>query len=109
MRQPLRLVVLLMVLGAGACSSSPASSEGYTEGEVELGANNTGTLNDAPIPSTIDGRMAEHLRKYEGLEVGLAYQGSQATILSPIEDKWQAFANAVEVPRDGDPRVVLAR
>lgn len=90
--------ILLADCGGGA---PPAA---YLEGRVDV-ANNVVTLNKQPLPATLSDSTLESLKRFQGLEIGVTYQGSVAEIVSPVNDEWRVFADTVDVPDDVDPRV----
>jgi len=95
---------LLFALCVTGCSGAPAPEAGYTEGRVEVAGNNV-TVGSRPLPAALGTDVAGALRTLQGLDVGVAFRGTEADILSPVNDQWRAFADKVDVPDDVDPRV----
>jgi hypothetical protein len=100
------LLLIGIASAAAACTANlDQSSSGYAEGEVTVAANNEVTVGKVDMSAVLRPSVTESLKNFDGLDVAVAYSASRTDILSPVDDTWRAFAEAVNVPPDVDPRL----
>ena len=100
----MRLLGILLLSGTGVavagCATSRPAVE-YAEGQVVLSGGDHVQVGRTDISKYLGAQDVRHL---DGLDVGVALARREARIVSPVEDTWQAFANAAGLTADTVPR-----
>jgi len=101
-RRAFLLIGIGIVTTAFACGRA---SSGRADGEVAVTANDEVTVGEVEMSGVLPPGVTKSLKNFDGLDVTVAYSASRADIRSPVDDTWRAFADAVTVPADVDPRL----
>lgn len=84
----------LLAAGAIASACGRAAPSGFAEGRVEVSGDAV-TLDRQQLPDAVPEGVREDLKHLHGVEVGVAFEGSTATIVNPIDDDWRVVLQGV--------------